>query len=65
MSKKLKPRVKLVGRDGNAFMILGACRRAARAAGWSDKRIEAVSTEMKAGDFDHLLRTAMKYFEVD
>ena len=59
-----KPPVTLIGRDGNAFAILGACQKAARKAGWSPERITKVMDEMKAGDYDHLLRTAMTYFEV-
>lgn len=59
-----RPRVKLVGRDGNAFAILGACQAAARKAGWTKERSKALMAEMTAGDYDHLLRTAMKHFEV-
>lgn len=59
-----RPTVKLVGRDGNAFVIMGACRRAARQAGWDKKKINAVVSEMRSGDYDNLLGTAMKYFDV-
>jgi hypothetical protein len=38
---KPKPRVKLIGRDGNAFAILGACRRALRRAGYTEDEVEA------------------------
>ena len=60
----MKPRVKLVGRDGNAWAIMGACRSAARKAKWTEEQTKAVMAEMMAGDYDHLLRTAMKHFEV-
>ena len=60
-----KPRVQLLGRDGNAFAILGACRRAARAAGWTEQRWNAVQQEMTAGTYDDLLAAAMKHFEVE
>jgi len=56
--------VTLVGQDGNAFMVLGLCQRAARRAGWTQEQIDKVINEMANGDYDHLLRTAMKYFEV-
>lgn len=59
-----KPRVKLLGGDGNAFVILGACRKSARRSDWSNERIEMVLAEMQEGDYDHLLATACKYFEV-
>jgi hypothetical protein len=60
-----RPTVKLVGEDGNAFAILGRCARAARKAGWSDERVNKVLEEMRSGDYDNLLATAMKYFEVE
>jgi len=59
-----KPVVKLIGQDGNAFNIMGLCQRAARKAGWTKEQIETVMAEMKTGDYDHLLATAMKYFDV-
>lgn len=60
-----RPRVKLVGRDGNAFAVLGACRRAARAAGWSDADWAAFHGEATSGDYDRLLVTVMNHFEVE
>jgi hypothetical protein len=59
-----KPIVRLIGQDGNAYMILGLCQRAAKQAGWSQERIDAVMKEMRSKDYDHLLQTAIKYFEV-
>ena len=65
MDNNNKPTVELLGRDGNAFAILGACQKAARRAGWSAERIKAVIDEMTAGDYDHLLATAMNNFNVE
>jgi hypothetical protein len=59
-----KPKVKLVGRDGNAFAIMGACQAAARKAGWTKEQIKAVLDQMMAGDYDNLLRTACEHFDV-
>jgi len=59
-----KPVVELLGRDGNAFAIIGLCRKAARKAGWTQEQVEQVLGEMMAGDYDHLLQVAMKHFEV-
>lgn len=59
-----KPVVKLLGKDGNAFYILGVCQIAARRAGWSQEQIDAVMAEMTGGNYDHLLQTALTYFEV-
>lgn len=60
-----KPVVELSEQNGNAFYIIGKCQRAAKEAGWSKEKIDAVRTEMMSGDYDHLLQTAMKYFEVE
>jgi hypothetical protein len=59
-----KPAVTLIGEDGNAFAIIGACQKAARSAGWSDAEWHEIQGEMTSGDYDHLLRTACKHFEV-
>ena len=56
--------VTLTGRDGNAFAILGRCRAAARDAGLSDEETAAFMNEAMAGDYDHLLQTAMRWFEI-
>lgn len=60
-----KPKVKLLGENGNAFAIMGKVMRALEDAGWEKDKISKVIEEMKSGDYDHLLRTAMKYCEVE
>ena len=60
-----RPRVKLVGRDGNAFAIIGACMRAARAAAWSEDDLAGFRAEATEGDYDHLLATVMQFFDVE
>src|SRR5437660_820685 len=54
-----KPVVKLIGEDGNAFAILGACQRAAQKAGWSKEQWSKVRDELMSGDYNHLLAVAM------
>jgi hypothetical protein len=49
--------------DGNAFSILWACQKAMRKAGLSAEW-EAFSKEARAGDYDHLLATVVKRFEI-
>ncbi len=56
--------VTLTGQDGNAFAVLGRCREAARDAGLSDDEITAFMDEAMVGDYDHLLQTAMSWFEI-
>lgn len=59
-----KPPLKLVGEDGNALAILGAARKAARKADWSEEKIAAFMEEAKSGDYNHLLRVVMENFDV-
>lgn len=59
-----KLQVKLIGEDGNAFSVLGICSREMKRAGWEPERRKAVLDEMMAGNYDHLLQVAMKYFDV-
>jgi hypothetical protein len=56
--------VTLTGHDGNAFAVLGRCREAATDAGLSDAEITAFIAEAMAGDYDHLLQTAMRWFDI-
>ena len=56
--------VALTGHDGNAFVILSRYRKAAREAGLSDDEIAAFIAEAMSNDYDHLLQTAMCWFEV-
>jgi hypothetical protein len=58
------PKLKLVGTDGNAFSVLGLAQRAAKKAGWSPERTKAVMDEMRSGDYNKMLATAMKHFDV-
>ena len=56
-----KPELRLLGKDGNAFAILAAARRVALANNMDWQKIQR---EAQSGDYDHLLQTMMKYFEV-
>jgi len=60
---KTNVKVKLVGKDGNAFAILGRVSKALRKAGHPDLAKEFLEEAM-SGDYNHLLQTCMKYVEV-
>ena len=60
-----KPPCKLIGRDGNAFAVIGAARRALLAAGEPERSSEFVRRAMACKSYDHLLRLVMEYVEVD
>ena len=64
MNAQSKPRLELSGQDGNAFLILGRAMKAARTAGWTPERIEAFTTDAQSSDYNHLLQTCMKHFDV-
>jgi len=56
--------VNLVGQDGNAFLITGKVAKALREGGYYDLANEFTKESM-SGDYDHLLRTVMKYVDVE
>jgi len=62
MIEENKPKLKLVGEDGNAFAILGKARRIAEENNMDWKEI---SKEAMSGDYNNLLQTMMKYFDVE
>ena len=59
-----KPKVKLVGEDGNAFLILGKVKRALQLAGVSTEIIEEYLEQARSGNYDHLLMVTMNYVDV-
>lgn len=54
-------KVKLVGEDGNAFAIMGRVVRALKSAGVSAEEVAQYQQESMSGDYDNLLRTAMRW----
>ncbi|TET67482.1 MAG: hypothetical protein E3J56_12805 [Candidatus Aminicenantes bacterium] len=59
-----KPKLKLIGEDGNVFFILGKAVREAKRAGWSEEKIEKFKKEAMSGNYDHALQTCMEHFDV-
>jgi hypothetical protein len=57
--------VRLSGHDGNAFMILGLCQRAAKEAGLTKEELDAFHIEATSGDYEHLLQTAARWFNCE
>ncbi len=60
-----RPRVRLVGCDGNAYAVLGRALRALRDAGWSQQERDAFLDEATGGDHDQLLGTIMRHLDVE
>ena len=57
--------VHLIGLDGNAFAVLGRCLEAMRKAGLSKEEREVFRKEATNGDYNHLLATCIKWFDVE
>lgn len=62
--EKQKPTVKLIGRDGNAFFILGTVRKALLKEGMKEEAKEFME-KATSGDYDNLLRVVMDYVHVE
>jgi hypothetical protein len=58
------PRLRLSGANGNAYNLLALAHQAARKAKWAEDRWESVRTEATSGDYDNLLQTLMRHFDV-
>ena len=56
--------VQLGGADGNAFAVLGKVRNALQSGGATRVEIEEFVAEATAGDYDHLIQTAMRWVNV-
>jgi len=64
MSRYPDVKVQLIGKDGNAFMIMGAVSKELKRAGVSKEEIEQYREQSMSGDYDNLLRTAMDWVTV-
>ena len=59
-------KVKLTGKDGNAFALIGGCVAAAKKANLSKQELDEFTSEAFASDsYDKLLQTCIKYFECE
>lgn len=56
--KKLQ-NFKMVGLDGNAFMLMGAFSTQAKKEGWKKQEIDEVLTKATSGDYNNLLSTLL------
>lgn len=58
----LPVKVKLIGKDGNAFMILGRVTEAMKKKGYGDL-VEQFREEAMSGDYNKVLQTCLKWVE--
>jgi hypothetical protein len=64
MTKYPEIEVQILGRDGNAFAIMGTIQTALKKAGVSKDEISLYVKESMSGDYENLLRTAMRWVSV-
>ena len=55
--------VDLIGKDGNAFFIMGAVSKALRRAGHYDL-VKEYTDKAMSGDYNNLLRITMEYVTI-
>jgi len=60
----IKPKVKLVGVDGNAFNLLGIAATELRRAGADKEYIDMVIKKATSSDYEHLIATIAKGFDL-
>jgi hypothetical protein len=58
-------KVRLVGEDGNAYAIMGRVAMALKRAGVEKERVDQYMEESQSGDYNNLLRTAMRWCSCD
>jgi hypothetical protein len=63
MSDKAKPKVKLVGKDGNVFNLLGICTRALKQSGQPEKATELKNRVMSSGSYEEALSLMLEYVD--
>jgi hypothetical protein len=59
-----RPKVRLIGEDGNAFAVLGKVSKALKSAGADKEYIDQYLNKAMSGDYNHLLGVTMEYIDV-
>jgi len=63
--KLVKPRVKLVGEDGNVFNLMGICSRELKRVGQHEQSKEMCSKIMSSKSYSEALSIIMEYCDVE
>jgi len=59
-----KPELQLGGEDGNAFFIIGRACKIARRNEWTSQEVDTFRAKAMSGNYDNVLQTCMRYFDV-
>ena len=65
IEKDIKPTVKLIGEDGNAFAIMGRVKKALEEAGADKETVKGYMDEATKGDYNNLLQVTMRFVNVE
>lgn len=60
-----KPKVRLVGENGNIFNLMGITAKALKKAGLEKEKKEMLDKVIKASSYDQALRIIEEYVEVE
>jgi two-component SAPR family response regulator len=63
MNSKPKPKVQLVGQNGNVFNLLGICVKALKKAGQYEEAQELQKRVLACGSYDEALALMLEYVE--
>jgi hypothetical protein len=63
MSNKPKPKVQLVGQDGNVFNLLGICVKALKKVGQYEEAQKLQKKVLECGSYDQALVTMLEYVD--
>ncbi|WP_353892913.1 hypothetical protein PRVXH_002303 [Proteinivorax hydrogeniformans] len=61
----MKPKVKLIGENGNIFNLIGIASRALKGVGMKKEAEEMVEKVILSTSYDEALRVLMEYVEVE
>ena len=61
----IRPTVKLVGEDGNAFSIMGRVKKALMQAGADKEYVDKYLKESTVGDYSYILAVGMEYVNIE
>lgn len=64
MNELKRPKVKLIGEDGNALAILGKCKQVSAKEKWTSEKWKEFQDKATEGDYNNLLCTVSKYFDI-
>ena len=62
-SDKRKPKVKIVGQDGNVFNLMGICANALKRAGQYEEAAELQKRVMSSGSYGEALIIMLEYVD--